>query len=94
MTSLFENTNSGVLKKLPGEIHNRTMVLPDFQRDFVWEPGAAQELIVSVANNYPAGSIPRVYDSKRLFSAREFEGAPPLGEKSTRSLFSYPPRTS
>jgi uncharacterized protein with ParB-like and HNH nuclease domain len=31
------------------------MVLPDFQRDFVWEPGATQELIVSIANNYPAG---------------------------------------
>jgi hypothetical protein len=59
-------------------------VLPDFQRDFVWEPGATKELIVSIANNYPAGSILRVRDAKRVFAAREFEGAPPLdGAKHT-----------
>ena len=36
-------------------------------------------MIVSIANNYPAGSILRVRDTKRVFAAREFEGAPPLG---------------
>jgi len=77
--SIFEDTNPRALKDLLGEIHNRTTVLPDFQRDFVWEPGATQELIVSIANNYPAGSILRVRDAKRVFAAREFEGAPPLG---------------
>lgn len=58
------------------------MVLPDFQRDFVWEPGATQELIVSIANNYPAGSILRVRDAQRVFAAREFEGAPTLAGRS------------
>lgn len=77
--SLFEDTNPRALKELLAEINNRTMVLPDFQRDFVWEPGATQELIVSIANNYPAGSILRVRDAKRVFAAREFEGAPALG---------------
>jgi hypothetical protein len=77
--SLFEDTNPRALKELLAEIHNRTAVLPDFQRDFVWEPSATQELIVSIANNYPAGSILRVRDAKRVFAAREFEGAPPLG---------------
>jgi hypothetical protein len=82
--SLFEDTNPRALKDLLAEIHNCTTVLPDFQRDFVWEPGATQELIVSIANNYPAGSILRVRDAKRLFAAREFEGAPPLdGRKHT-----------
>jgi len=76
--SLFEDTNPRALKDLLTETHNRTMVLPDFQRDFVWEPGATQELIVSIANNYPAGSILRVRDTKGVFAAREFEGAPPL----------------
>ena len=76
--SLFEDTNPRALKDLLAEIHNRTTVLPDFQRDFVWEPGATQELIVSIASNYPAGSILRVRDAKRVFAAREFEGAPPL----------------
>lgn len=78
--SLFEDTNPRALKDLLAEIHNRSTALPDFQRDFVWEPGATQELIVSIANNYPAGSILRVRDAKRVFAAREFEGAPPLNE--------------
>jgi hypothetical protein len=82
--NLFEDTNPRALKELLAEIHNRSAVLPDFQRDFVWEPGATQELIVSIANNYPAGSILRVRDAKRVFAAREFEGAPPLdGTKHT-----------
>lgn len=82
--SLFEDTNPRALKDLLAEVHSRTMALPDFQRDFVWEPGATQELIVSIANNYPAGSILRVRDAKRVFAAREFEGAPSLdGQKHT-----------
>src|SRR3954468_14877907 len=82
--SLFEDTNPKALKELLGEISSRTMALPDFQRDFVWEPSATQELIVSIANNYPAGSILRVRDTKRVFAARQFEGAPSLaGAKHT-----------
>jgi hypothetical protein len=76
--NLFEDTNPRGLKDLLAEIHGRTMALPDFQRDFVWEPGATQALIVSIANNYPAGSLLRVRDAKRAFAAREFEGAPSL----------------
>jgi hypothetical protein len=76
--NIFEDTNPRALKELLGEIHGRTMVLPDFQRDFVWEPGATQELIVSIASNYPAGSILRVRDAKGMFAVREFEGAPSL----------------
>jgi hypothetical protein len=76
--NLFEDTNLHALKELLGEIHSRLMALPDFQRDFVWEPSATQELIVSIAHNYPAGSILRVRDAKRVFAAREFEGAPAL----------------
>lgn len=76
--NIFEDTNPRTLKDLLGEVHSLTMILPDFQRDFVWEPGATQELITSIANNYPAGSILRVRDTKRVFAAREFEGAPKL----------------
>jgi hypothetical protein len=76
--SIFEDTNPRALKELLAEIQSRNMVLPDFQRDFVWDPGATQELIVSIANNYPAGSLLRVRDKERVFAAREFEGAPKL----------------
>lgn len=76
--SIFEDTNPRALKELLGEISSRSAALPDFQRDFVWDPGATQELIVSIAYNYPAGSILRVRDTERAFAAREFEGAPAL----------------
>ena len=76
--SLFEDTNPRALKELLAEVHSRVAVLPNFQRDFVWDPGATQELIVSIANNYPAGSILRVRDTSGLFACREFQGSPPL----------------
>ena len=82
--SLFEDTNPRALKELLGEIHSGMTVLPDFQRDFVWDPGATQELVVSIANNYPAGSLLRVRDKHSYFACREFEGAPQIdGKKHT-----------
>ena len=67
--SLFEDTNPKKLVDLLNEINVRTMALPNFQRDFVWEPYATQELIVSIANQYPAGSLLRVRDKKQVFAA-------------------------
>ncbi len=67
--TLFEDTNPRKLKELLGQIDSRTTVLPDFQRDFVWDPSATQELIVSVANNFPAGSVLRVHDKNKSFAA-------------------------
>src|SRR3990172_2401433 len=82
--SIFEDTNPRALTELLRQIHARETALPDFQRDFVWEPSATQELIVSIAMNFPAGSILRVRDMKNLFACREFEGAPKLdGQKHT-----------
>ena len=70
--TIYEDTNSKSLLDLLDRIHCGDMVLPDFQRDFVWEPSATQALIVSIANNYPAGSILRVRDRQRAFSSRAF----------------------
>ena len=80
--SLFEDTNPRALKELLAEVQSGQMVLPDFQRDFVWEPSATRELIVSIASNYPAGSLLRVRDAQRAFAPREFEGAPKIDGKS------------
>jgi hypothetical protein len=76
--SLFEDTNPRELKELLGQIHSREAALPDFQRDFVWDPNATQELIVSIASNYPAGSLLRIRNTHNLFACREFQGAPSL----------------
>jgi hypothetical protein len=76
--NIFEDINPRALTELLGQIHSRETALPDFQRDFVWDPNATQELIVSIAMNYPAGSLLRIQNTHQLFAAREFQGAPPL----------------
>jgi hypothetical protein len=81
--TIYEDTNPKRLLDLLERIEAGDMVLPDFQRDFVWEPSATQALIVSIANSYPAGSILRVRDRERVFSARAFEGAPAANEHHT-----------
>ncbi len=60
-------------------IHNRDMALPDFQRDFVWDPAMTDELIESIVNNFPAGTLLRVKNGQELlFQPRAFQGAPIL----------------
>lgn len=67
------------LKFLLEMIHNRAMALPDFQRDFVWDPFATDELIESIISNYPAGSLLRIKNGQQLlFRPRAFKGAPEL----------------
>ena len=50
-------TDSLTVRQLLTSIYDRERALPDFQRDFVWDPDATQELICSVASTYPAGSL-------------------------------------
>jgi hypothetical protein len=67
------------LKFLLAMIHNREMALPDFQRDFVWDPYATDELIESIISNFPAGSLLRIKNGHQLlFQPRAIEGAPEL----------------
>src|SRR5262249_27218413 len=78
MSNLFEDTPTKELSWLLRQIEEREIALPDFQRDFVWEPGATQELIVSIGSNYPAGSLLAIRNTHSYFAARAFEGAPTL----------------
>jgi hypothetical protein len=67
------------LQFLLASIHNREMALPDFQRDFVWDPSATEELIESICQHFPAGSLLRIKNSNHSFFApREVAGAPQL----------------
>jgi hypothetical protein len=82
--NIYEDTNPRELKDLLRQIHKGEAVLPDFQRDFVWDPYMTMELIISIAENYPAGSLLRIRNTQNLFAFREFAGAPQLnGEKPT-----------
>jgi hypothetical protein len=82
--SIFEDTNPRALRELLEQIHSREAALPDFQRDLVWDAAETQELIASIASEFPAGSLLRVRNTYDLFAPREFQGAPPLdGHKPT-----------
>jgi hypothetical protein len=73
---IYEGTSQIQVRELLNQINQGQMVLPDFQRDFVWDPSATQELLVSIANQFPAGSLLRSRDEQRGFSVRRVEGAP------------------
>ena len=63
------------------------MALPDFQRDFVWDPFATEELIESIVSNFPAGSLLRIKNgSQLLFQPRAVEGAPHLAKEARPSF--------
>ncbi|MCS6306162.1 MAG: DUF262 domain-containing protein [Nitrospira sp.] len=73
--------SSEKLKYLLESIHHREIALPDFQRDFVWDPRETEELIESICQNFPAGSLLRIKNSDSFyFSPREFSGAPSLND--------------
>ncbi|MFN2421856.1 MAG: DUF262 domain-containing protein [Gemmatimonadota bacterium] len=70
--------SSEKLKFLRDTIHHRELALPDFQRDFVWDPRATEMLIESICQNFPAGSLLRIRNSGFYFAPRQFQGAPSL----------------
>ena len=79
--NIYEDTNPRELKELLYQINIGDTVLPDFQRDFVWDPNATTDLIISIAQNYPAGSLLRIRNTHNLFAYREFQGAPGVNGK-------------
>lgn len=82
--SHFE-TNPKTLKDILRQVNAGELALPNFQRNFVWDPGATEELIESIMRRYPAGSLLFLKHMGEGFDVREFEGAPGLTSKSTAS---------
>ncbi|MEN6580326.1 MAG: DUF262 domain-containing protein [Anaerolineaceae bacterium] len=76
--SNFETNPKKLKEDLLNLIYIRDMALPDFQRDFVWQPRQTQELIVSLAKSFPAGSLLRIESTDHMFKPRAFAGAPVL----------------
>lgn len=76
--SNFETNPKKLKEDLLNLIYIRDMALPDFQRDFVWQPRQTQELIVSLSKNFPAGSLLRIESTDHMFKPRAFAGAPVL----------------
>lgn len=70
--------NPKSLKHLLQSIHERELALPDFQRDFVWQPRETEQLIESIVQNFPAGSLLFMAFRPDTFSPREVQNAPTL----------------
>jgi hypothetical protein len=75
----FGTDKSGLLYLL-GQIENRQLALPDFQRTFVWEASATRELIVSIMQGFPAGALLLLRNDSRTLVPRAVEGAPELSK--------------
>ncbi|XHL93390.1 DUF262 domain-containing protein [Streptomyces niveus] len=68
--ALPESTGS-----LVAAIRKGSIALPDFQRDFVWEPRRTIELLKSIISRYPAGTLLTWTQNDDLtFGHRHFEG--------------------
>lgn len=63
------------------QIEQRDLALPDFQRDFVWKPGETRELVRSVMQSFPAGTILLMQGGAKHFKPRPFSEAPALNSK-------------
>ena len=82
----FETNPKELKKVLLSQIDDCEMALPDFQRDFVWQPGQTRSLIVSLAKGFPAGSLLTIESGDKMFEARAFAGAPELNGKRPKYL--------
>lgn len=76
MTSF--DTDKKHLTFLLDQIDNRDLALPDFQRDFVWKPGETRELVRSVMQSFPAGTILLMQGGAKHFKPRPFSEAATL----------------
>lgn len=71
---IFQAKSESLATLLP-EIDQHKAALPNFQREWVWETQMVSDLIVSVANRYPAGSLLTMPNSHTTFALRPFSGS-------------------
>jgi hypothetical protein len=67
---------SELLKNLLVQAEADRLVLPDFQRDFVWKPADVTKLVASLLNRYPIGGL-LFMESAGLYGQRSLDGVVP-----------------
>jgi len=70
------------------------LALPDFQRDFVWDPRETEELLESISRSFPAGSLLFMPWRDDVFSPRAVQGAPALNASPNRLILDGQQRLS
>jgi hypothetical protein len=66
--------------KIISLIRTGRLALPDFQRDFVWNPARVVELLDSVSRQWPIGSL-LFLNGPQEFGIRSIESAPPVASQ-------------
>jgi uncharacterized protein with ParB-like and HNH nuclease domain len=61
------------LKKVIRDVHERRIVLPQIQRDFVWPVSAVSKLLVSLFSGYPIGSL-LLMENNGNYESRPIDG--------------------
>lgn len=64
---------SELLKNLMEQASENRLVLPDFQRDFVWKPFDVTKLLASLLNGYPIGGL-LFMESPGIYGQRPLDG--------------------
>jgi hypothetical protein len=72
---------SELLKNLMEQAHEGRLVLPDFQRDFVWKPQDVTKLLASLLNGYPIGGF-LFMENPSLYGQRSLDGVPAKSNQS------------
>lgn len=62
-----------------------SMALPDFQRDFVWQPEQVVELLYSATNGWPIGSL-LVLEGPQDFEVRNIAAGPSVARDSVKHI--------
>lgn len=68
---IFKTTPEKLSGLLLG-IDEGKIALPEFQRDWVWEPENIRELLISVSQAFPAGGLLSLRTTKKTFQTRYF----------------------
>lgn len=71
---------SYTIDKLVTWVEARKLALPDFQRDFVWNPSKVAELLDSISRGWPVGSL-LVLEGPQPFQAKPLDAAPKVHQK-------------
>ena len=82
-------TDEMKVKNLVEGVYKGEIVLPDFQRSFIWEPEDVRELIVSVLGDYFIGTMLVLEISKddSPFALRLFEGVKEVNKEAKIQSF-------
>jgi hypothetical protein len=75
------DANPRAISWFMSNIEEKQVALPDFQRDFIWDPKDVRDLLVSIICRFPAGALLTLAQGPdKMFKPRAVAGAPPIEE--------------